>query len=138
MSFPAIIPLTANKRVPFDQTIALMAWNLTGATLKMEIRAQPGGQGAALVTLNTVAPPAQGLSIAWDAAYPDPDGVLPAGASLLRILIDETVLEGLSYNVDPAKPLPLWYDIHVTPLDTALSKFVYSSGEFFIDPGVTL
>jgi hypothetical protein len=139
MAFPAIIPLTANKRVPFDQTIALMNWDLSGSTLRMEIRNEPGNQGSPLIpALTNQTPPTQGLSVTWDADYPDPDGVLPNGASLIRIMIDETTLEGLSYAVDPSKPLPLDYDIHASRSSPSITKFVFCGGDFFIDPGVTL
>jgi hypothetical protein len=138
MSAPPKIPLTASKRVPFDQTIAVMGRDLSGSTLRMEIRTEPGEQGSALVTLTNQTPPTQGLSVTWDADYPDPVGEFPNGASLVRIMIDETTLEGLSYAVDPAKSLPLHYDIHASRTSPLIIKFVYCGGEFYVDPGVTL
>lgn len=135
MATPAInIPV--EKRVPLDVTIPEMGANYTGATLAAEIRALPGDSGSALITLGTTTPPAEGLSVTYDAAYVDPLGELPNGASLVRMLIAESTLEGLAYAADPSQPVVLHYDIHLTP--SGGSKFVYARGTFTVNPGVTL
>lgn len=135
MSQTAYIPISCFKRVPFDGTIVLMGQNLTGATALMEIRQNPGDQGAPLVSLGAFSS-GQGISISWDATYPDPDGTLPNGASLVRIRIAEATLKGLLYNTPASADLVLHYDIHITP--SGGTKYVYSRGEFTIMPGVTL
>lgn len=129
------INLTVDKRVPLDITIPEMGVNYTGATLFAEIRAEPGDSGAALVTLNPAAPTAQGLSVTYDPGYVDPEGVLPDGASLVRMIVSETTLEGLAYGADTSDPVALHYDIHLTP--SGGTKFVFAAGTFKIDPGVT-
>jgi hypothetical protein len=131
------IPLFAEKRVTFDETIARMGINLTGATLACEIRNRPGDSGTPLITLGNASAPTQGLSISYDSGFPDPLGKLPNGASLLRIIISEATLEGLAYAADPAQIVTLSYDIHVTPSGGG-TKFVFASGAFIVNPGVTL
>lgn len=130
------IPLFAEKRVTFDETIVRMGINLAGSALSCEIRGRPGDTGSAIISLSSATPPSQGLSIAYNGAFVDPLGKLPPGASLLRIIISEATLEGLAYAADPAQPVVLHYDIHVTP--TGGTKFVFASGTFTINPGVTL
>lgn len=130
------IPLSAEKRVPFDETIPRMGVDLTGATLLCHIRARRGDTGTPVIALANAGPPSQGLSIAYDADFVDPQGKLPNGASLLRIMISEATLEALPLAADPTKPAEYQYDIHVTPLIG--TKFVYASGSFTVDPGVTL
>ena len=136
MATAPVIPLGAFKRVPFDQTIAWMLADWTGAAVAMEIRPEPGGSGAALVTLGASVSGAQGVAVTYDADYPDPEGVLADGATLVRIIIDEATLEGLLLGADPAADVVLHYDIHLTPVGG--KKFIFSAGTFAIKPGVTL
>lgn len=135
MSAPNI-PLPAYKRVPFDKSIAIMGVDYSGATLAADIRAAPGDTGTAIVALTGAAPPDQGLSVTYNAGYPDPDGVLPNGASLVRMIVSEATLEGLALGADPSKPVELHYDIHLTP--SGGTKFIFCAGKFIIEPGVTL
>lgn len=128
------INIVANKRVPFDDTIAEMWVDYTGATPLMEIRTEPGDSGTPLVSLGASASGGEGIEITYDDDYPDPDGEDP-GATIVRILIDEATIEGLSYGADTADRVTLYYDIHLTPVGE--KKFVFARGAFTIDPGVT-
>jgi hypothetical protein len=130
------LDIGAFKRVPFDYSIAIMGVDYTGASLAMQIRTEPGNTGTPLVDLASASPPSQGLSVTYDADYPDPDGKLPDGASLIRIIISEATLEGLPAASDTTKPLELFYDIHVTP--SGGTKGVFCGGRFVINPGVTV
>lgn len=130
------IPILAQKRVPFDETIPRMGIDLTGATLLCHIRVQRGDSGDPVIALANASPPSQGLSMVYDAGFVDPLGKLPNGASLLRIIISEATLEALPLASDPTQPAVYQYDIHVTPVGGI--KFVYASGSFSVDPGVTL
>lgn len=136
MTAPVEINIAAEKRVPFDDSIAEMGADYSGATPAMEIRAEPGDQGTALVSLGASSSGSEGIVVTYDSDYPDPEGVLPDGATLVRIIINETTLEGLDYGGDPAEPVTLYYDIHLTP--SGGKKFVFSQGKFIINPGVTL
>lgn len=132
----AEIPILADKRVPFDNDIAFQLVDYSGATAAMEIRPEPGGQGAALVTLGASVSGGEGIVISYDANYPDTDGELPDGATLVRLIINETTIEGLAYGTPASEPVVLHYDLHLTP--SGSKKFVLCGGTFTISPGVTL
>ena len=130
------INIVAPKRVPFDDTIPAMVVNYDGAAPLMEIRAEPGAPGDPIVTLGASTSAGEGMTVTYDANYPDPDGVLPDGATIVRIIINETTLEGLEYGADPSQPVELYYDIHLTP--SGGKKFIFCGGKFTVTPGVTL
>jgi hypothetical protein len=130
------VNIVAQKRVPFDDTIPDFRGDYSGATPLMEIRPDPGGSGDPLVSLGASTAGSEGIAITYDADYAfEYRGVTYTGASLVQIIIDEATLEGLSYGADPADPVVLYYDIHLTP--SSATKFVMASGTFTIDPGVT-
>lgn len=128
------IDIFAEKRVPFDDTIAEMWTDYSGATPLMEIRSEPGASGSPLVSLGASSSGGEGIAISYDAGYADPDGGAP-GASLIEIIIAEATLEALAYGADPADPVTLYYDLHLTP--SGGKKFVFCGGRFLINPGVT-
>ncbi|UAB76947.1 hypothetical protein INR77_08810 [Erythrobacter sp. SCSIO 43205] len=130
------INLSADKRVPFDKTIAKMGVDYSGATMLCHIRNEPGDTGTPLVTLSNAAPPSEGLSVTYDASYPDPEGVLVDGASKVRMIVSEATLEALDTASPTSNALVLYYDIHLTP--SGGTKFVFCSGKFTINPGVTV
>lgn len=132
----AKISIEAAKRAPFDDTIPVMAIDYTGAVLAMEIRNEPGDQGDPLATLGASVGGGQGLSLEWDPDYPDPETEIPDGATIIRIRINETTLEGLPYASDPAADRRFYYDLHLTPAGG--KKFVFCAGAFVVSPGVTL
>lgn len=134
----AELDIAAFKRVPFDDDVAIIGENLTGATFAMHIRAHPGDTGTALVSLANASPPSQGLSVTYNAAYQYMDGpdLITAPASLIRICIDESVLEGLSLGTPYDEPVELFYDLHTTP--SGGTKRVQFGGEFILKPGVTI
>jgi hypothetical protein len=136
MASPPQINIVASKRVPFDDTIPMMGVDYSGATPLMEIRPEPGGTGDPLVSLEASVAGGEGIVVSWDADFPDPDGIMADGATIVRVIINETTLEGLAYNAPPESDLTLYYDIHLTPVDG--KKFVYCSGTFTVSPGVTL
>lgn len=130
------INIAAPKRVPFDDTVPDLRADYTGATPLMEIRPEPGGTGTALVSLGASVSGGQGIALTYDAGYEQVhNGVTFTGASLIRILINETTLEGLAYGADPADPVALHYDLHLTP--SGGKKFIAFAGTFTIYPGVT-
>lgn len=130
------IDIVAAKRVPFDDNFASEGPNHSTAAALMEIRAEPGGQGAPLVSLGMSSSGGQGIVLTYDAAYPDPDGGAAFAATICRIIINETTLEQLAYGADPAASVVLFYDIHLNPVSG--KKFVLARGRFVVEPGVTL
>lgn len=134
----ALLDIPAFKRVPFDDDVAIIAENLTGATFAMHIRAHPGDTGTALVSLANAAAPSQGVSVTYNAAYQYQDGaeLITAPASLIRICIDEATLEGLSLGTPYDEPVELFYDLHTTP--SGGTKRVQFGGKFLLYPGVTI
>lgn len=134
----ADLDIPAFKRVPFDDDVAIIGENLTGATFSMQIRAHPGDAGTALVSLANAAPPTQGVSVTYNPAYQYQDGasLVTAPASLIRICIDEATLEGLSLGTPYDEPVDLFYDLHATPVGG--TKRVLFGGKFPLNPGVTI
>ncbi|MXP42997.1 hypothetical protein [Allopontixanthobacter sediminis] len=130
------INIIAPKRVPFDDTIPVTVLDYTGATPLMEIRAEPGDQGGALVSLGASSSGSEGIAITYEAGYLDPDTGDVVGASIVRIIINETTLEGLAYGADPSQSVTLYYDLHLAP--SGGKKFILCAGAFIIMPGVTL
>lgn len=135
------INLAADKRAPWggisgDADIVVLGLDWSAGTFSMELRAEPGAQGAPLVALSTASPGAQGISASYDAGYLHPKTAATVGATIVRPQINETTLEGLAYGADPADPVTLFYDIHATV--PGRGKFVVMGGKFIILPGVTL
>lgn len=129
------IDIYASKRVPFDDTIPELLVDYSGATASMQVRAEPGDSGAAIITLGMSVAGSEGLTIEYDATYPDPRTDEEVGATIVGIIIDEATLEGLSLGADTADDVTLHYDIHLTP--SGGKKFVYCAGRFVVQPGVT-
>lgn len=134
MSQPPRIDIAAQKRVPFDDTISIMWQDYSDATPLMHVRTEPGDGGTPLISLGPSSEGGEGIELTYDPAFVDPDGGDP-GATIVRIIIDEATLEGLDYGADPASPVELHYDIHLTPASG--KKFVFCGGRFVIHPGVT-
>ena len=102
----------------------------------MEIRAEAGGQGVPLAQFGTYSGSGEGVEVTYLPTFPDPITCEVVGASQVRVFIDEATLEALSYGARASDHLTLHYDIHITP--TGSKKFVFSEGEFTINPGVTI
>lgn len=132
----ARLDIPAFKRVPFDDNVAIIGENLVGATFLMHIRANRGDTGTPLISLTNASPPSQGVSATYDAAYQwQEDGeILTAPASLVRIMIAEATLEGMSLGTPYDEPVEFYYDLHATT-DT---KRVQFEGKFPLKPGVTI
>lgn len=129
------IPIVAYKRVPFDDTIPDHRGDYTGATALMEVRPEPGADGAPVLSLSTTLASGEGIVITYDAGYvTQHNGTTFTGASLVQILINEATLEVLDYAASPDEGATYHYDMHITP--SGGKKFVAYRGTFTIDPGV--
>jgi len=129
------INIVADKRVPFDDVIPEMAIDYSSATASMQVRNEPGDSGTPVLSLSTTLASGEGIVITYDAVYPDPEGVDAPGASIIRLLINETTLEALSLAADASEDATYHYDIHLTP--SGGTKFVFCRGKFIVSPGVT-
>ena len=134
----AELDIAAFKRVPFDDDVAIIGEELTGATFSMHIRAHLGDTATALVSLGNASPPSQGISVTYNPAYQWQEGaeLLTAPASLIRIRIDEATLEALALGTPYDEPVELYYDLHTTPVGG--TKRVQFGGKFILYPGVTI
>jgi hypothetical protein len=133
---PAKLDLTAFKRVPFVDDVAILGPNYTGAAFAMHIRNNNGDTGTPLVSLAGATAGTQGISVTYNAAFVYNAAGAVAPASLILIQIDETTLEALALNNPANTPLVLYYDLHVTP--TGGVKRVELHGSFTIQPGATI
>jgi hypothetical protein len=122
---PATLPLVGGRWVPFVLDIELEDVDLTGATLEAHVRLKPDTPGAALVDLDQVAAPAQGLSF-----------TVAGGSSTIRMRINETTMEGLPAANETGDDAVLWWDMHVTRPGVH-EKSVYFRGTFTVQAGVT-
>lgn len=124
------------KRVPFDDDVAIINEDLSGATFLMHVRANRGDTGTPLISLTNASPPSQGISATYDPSYEwQWDGQLfTTPASLVRIIIAEATLEALSLGTPYDEPVELYYDLHATT-DT---KRVQFEGKLPLKPGVTI
>jgi hypothetical protein len=132
----AELPISAFKRVPFVDDIAILGPDHRTSAFLMHIRNRQGDTGAPLVTLATASAGTQGISCTYNAAYIYNDEGDTAPASLIAINISEATLEGLAPSNPTNAPVVLHYDLHVTPSGGV--KRVEMYGTFTIYPGVTI
>lgn len=135
------INIAADKRVPWggvsgEADMVVLGADWSAGTFAMQLRNEPGDTGTALVSLTNASPGAQGTSASYDAGYLHPETGVVVGATIIRPQINETTIEALALDSDPAKPLVLHYDIHATI--SGIGKFVLMAGTFTIKPGVTI
>ncbi|NWK98678.1 hypothetical protein DM806_24045 [Sphingobium lactosutens] len=126
------VPLQAARNMPLREEYGFLGeddapFDLTDATLKMEIRLYGAQPGDALVTLNVVTTDAQGIRI------------LDVTGGLIRISIDQTTLAampgGPTGGALPNQPDPFFYDLIITRL--APAEALAMAGPFTLFPGVT-
>lgn len=138
--FPVELNIPAQKRVPFLDDIVVINRDYSGSFVaKMDIRANPGDTGTALVGLTNQTAGTEGISVTYDATYDleNADGTTTeVPASLLLIQINETTLETLDLGTPTDDPVVLYYDIHVTA--TGFQKHVVCRGKFTLYPGTTV
>jgi hypothetical protein len=120
-----------SKHVPWGGSI-FVGEDVSTSTFKMSFAAAPGG--AVLVNLNPAAAGVQGVSVAYDADFIDPESGEVVGASTITPQMAETSLEGLTWGDDPAADLVLHYDLTETPATGQQRIVCY--GTFTIGAGV--
>ena len=109
MSNVALLPIVADRYTPCVRTIRIVGLNLTGITMRAQVR--PGGDvpGAPLVDLQTVTNGnAEGLRLV---------SVATAGGvtiSTVELVINETTIEGLPYEGEFGDATQLAWDWHAT------------------------
>lgn len=130
-------PTHYSKRAPWggdtqDGDILVYGQNWSGAAFVWAFAASPGA--SPLITLTNAAAGSQGVSATYDAAavHPETGGVV--GATLIRPLITETTLEGLTWPSPASSDLKLHHDLLITPV--GMHQFVYCAGIITIKPGI--
>lgn len=87
-------------------------WSAGAAVLK--IASEQGG--SALITLTSPITGGEGIDLSYDSGMLHPTTGVATGGTLIRPLIAEATLEGLSWGqIEPDQPLKLWFDLLVTP-----------------------
>lgn len=141
-------PLVGGRWVPFEDTLTVLGVNLTGWAFAMTVRDSRAVGAQERVTLGTVTNDTQGLRLISAAAAVQADvtawaaqGVtiaLGEYISVVRIRINEAVMEAMAAAEDQAKPgenAVMAYDIHMTPAGG--QKFVAYAGDFIVRQGAT-
>lgn len=127
-----IVPLTAARNLAFVYTAGLLgeddaAFDLTGCTLKMEVRQYGAQPGAALISLAQVTTDVQGVR------------VLNATDGTICIRINQAALAALpggpAQGSEPNAPDTFVYDLVITR--PALAEPLALAGSFTLQPGVT-
>ncbi|MBL4716961.1 MAG: hypothetical protein JKZ02_00630 [Erythrobacter sp.] len=129
------INITADKQVPFDDTIPEMAVDYSDASALMQVRYEPGDSGDPVLELSTTLAGGEGIVIAYDAGYADPEGINPPGATIIQLLLNEATLEAMAGAANTSEDAVYHYDIHLTP--SGGKKFIFCRGKFIVSPGVT-
>jgi hypothetical protein len=139
---PFEVDLTAWRNAPYggvgmEKDFVHLGENLSGSTLRLQIRTAPGNRIDALITLNAVgAPNTPGLYHQWSAGYLHPVTGATVGASIVTPFIADTALEALPWPPERDQPIVLHYDYLVTPAGGI--ERVECFGKFTLYPGVTL
>lgn len=128
-----LVPLSAARNLDLREEYGLLGeddgpFNLTGCTLKMEVRLYGAQPGAALITLPTVTTDILGIR------------VLDAAAGHIRIIIPKANLAALpggpANGTEPNQPDVFVYDLVIdrpVPLEP-----LAMAGTFTVSPGVTI
>jgi hypothetical protein len=129
---PGLADLRAYRWAPFVEKIGIEGADLSGATLRMQIRSYRDAPGAPLVDLMNAATNAQGLSVAVSVV-----GAVPT--SLIQIRINETTIEQLlpfpASGLEPGADVELVWDMLIS--GAGFTKARWFEGAFTIVPGAT-
>ena len=136
MITPGRLDLTAQRWTPFVYVIDFEGYDLSSATLALQVRLYRDAPFDPMISLTNAAANAEGLSVSVSAT----DGV---PTSSLQIRINETTIEGtLPLTVDedsrPSRTSPdvsLAWDIVIS--GAGLPKSRWLEGQFTIKGGVT-
>lgn len=96
----------------------------------MQVRQRPGDGGAPILSATMAASYVPVFSY-WDGRR-----FAQSDATLIQASISEIDLEAIPLAADPARPVELVYDVHVTPAGEL--KRVLTGGKFTVYPGVTI
>jgi hypothetical protein len=134
------IPIAAFKRVPLVYSTFIAGANLTAASFLCHIRHKFGDSDAPIITLTNAAAGTQGVSTAYIAALRYYDyhsrSYISTPATVVTLQINEATLEAAPQSNPTSQPLPLVYDVHITP--TGGNKYVAYGGDFSLFPGSTI
>lgn len=129
---PGRVNWRAHRWAPFAEKIGVRGTDLSGATLRMQLRLYRDAPGPALVDLVNAHPNGQGLSVAVETQ----DGV---PTSTIQIRVNETTIEQLlpypASGAEPGAEVALVWDMLVS--GAGFAKARWFEGAFTIVPGAT-
>jgi hypothetical protein len=133
MAEAARVDLRVDRWTPYVETFRFKGINLTGATLKAQIRPKPDNPGSPLIDLaGGVSAGAEGLRLAGV----DTSGLYPISTVEMRINVG--TLADASHApaaLRVGEEVQLAWDMHITPSGGDRQKWLF--GSFIIVPGVT-
>lgn len=143
----------ADRSVPFIRTLAIVGFNLTGASFAMQVRDRKDG-GTLRADLGTVASAAsEGVRIVYagtdtvtnhiaagrltaaQAASQGWAGGDSKTMTQLGIRINESTMEAMPFGIEVGDDKLLYWDLQITP--SGGIKDVYAAGNFIVRAGVT-
>jgi hypothetical protein len=130
MQRPGYLPFADVRWTPFIRTLSFRGIDLTGATLRAQVRSTRDVVASPLVDLQTVGSAnTEGLRLLSAGLV---DGVM---TSVIYMRINEATMEGLPAAAEPGDDLRLWWDMHITPAGGVKQRYLW--GEFILLAGVT-
>ena len=143
----------ADRYVPFIRTIAIIGFDLTGASFASQIRDRRDGGTLRADLLTVGSASAEGVRLIYAGtdtvanhitagrltqAQADSQGWAGTDSktmSQIGIRINESTMESLPFGDPPGENEKLYWDLQITP--PGGTKDVYASGDFVVRAGVT-
>lgn len=151
MQSPLRYDLGADRGISFVQPLSFLGYDFTGATYRAQVRLVPDATGSPLISLTTVTTNAQGIKLLYAGSatvaahitagrlpisiyqYTNPNtGALYASSdtvtlSQIRLLIDNSTMNGLPFPNERGDNLILAWDLLITLSGASEDKFAYGS-----------
>jgi hypothetical protein len=133
MIIPATLDLEVQRNAPYLLTLAFEGYDLSEASMDMQVRLRKGAADPALITLTRDTPGDQGLSV----VVSEVEGVT---VSTTTLQIDEATIDAIlpaaSNGLKAGSDVELAYDLIIT--GGGLGRVRWLEGKFWIREGVTV
>lgn len=126
---PAIFRLAGGRNVLYVDTLSIRGVDLSGATLKMQVRLYPDAPSTPLIDLAMAASNAQGLSV----TVTTDDDAIPT--SVIQIRINKTTMQGMPATNPLGEDAELAYDLTVS--GGGFDEGIWFKGPFVVEGSVT-
>lgn len=127
MMMPGSLDLTVFRWQPAKLQLDFVGYDFTGEAFKAEVRAYRDAPDPALISLDTVASPGQGISV----SVVTTDGI---PTSTVEIRINETTLEGLPFTNPRGTDFTAVWDLVI---GSGSAKKRWVEGAFIVHGGST-